>query len=47
MEAITLSSGVSRVMHLNRNEQVLRGINLRLDEAYRDFVVGHTLNVFT
>ncbi|KAJ7849793.1 hypothetical protein B0H14DRAFT_2764743 [Mycena olivaceomarginata] len=45
MEAITLSSGVSRVMHLNRNEQVLRGINLRLDEAYRDFVTASVLCV--
>ncbi|KAJ7438566.1 hypothetical protein B0H11DRAFT_2293833 [Mycena galericulata] len=35
VEAIALTGGVSRVMHLNRDDDVLREINKRLDEAYQ------------
>jgi hypothetical protein len=50
MEKITLSGSqphservrwpnLSRLVHLNRNERVLRDIKAQLDDAYRDFVV--------
>ncbi|KAF7343298.1 hypothetical protein MVEN_01762100 [Mycena venus] len=45
MEAITLSSNVSRVVHLNRNESVFRDIKARLDDTYRDFLAACTLRV--
>ncbi|KAJ7480293.1 hypothetical protein B0H11DRAFT_1916033 [Mycena galericulata] len=45
MEAIALTGGVSRVMHLNRNEAALREINKRLDEAYRDFLAASALRL--
>ncbi|KAJ7480296.1 hypothetical protein B0H11DRAFT_2025660 [Mycena galericulata] len=46
MEAIALTGGVSRVMHLNRNEGVLREINKGLDKAYRNFLVRLSAHVF-
>ncbi|KAJ7923207.1 hypothetical protein B0H13DRAFT_1865159 [Mycena leptocephala] len=39
MDAIALTGGVSRLMHLNRNELVLLKIKGQLDDAYRDFLV--------
>jgi hypothetical protein len=39
MEALSTGGGVSRIIHLNRNERMLRSIRAELDEAYRDFVV--------
>ncbi|KAF7343287.1 hypothetical protein MVEN_01760800 [Mycena venus] len=43
MEAIALSGSVSRLVHLNRNEHVLRNIKARLDDAYRDFLAAAIL----
>ncbi|KAF7343303.1 hypothetical protein MVEN_01762600 [Mycena venus] len=45
MEPIALSGSVSRVVHLNRNERVIRDIKARLDDAYRDFLAACTLRV--
>jgi hypothetical protein len=39
MEEMALS-GISRIVHLNRNEKVLQRIKARLESAYRDFLVG-------
>jgi hypothetical protein len=44
MEAITLTGRISRVVQLNRNERVLQNIKSRLDDAYRDFLVRHSLH---
>ncbi|KAJ7906884.1 hypothetical protein B0H13DRAFT_2333031 [Mycena leptocephala] len=45
MDAIALTGGVSRLMHLNRNELVLLKIKGQLDDAYRDFLVASALRV--
>ncbi|KAF7369289.1 hypothetical protein MVEN_00256700 [Mycena venus] len=45
MEAITLTSKVSRVIHLNRNERILQSIKVRLDDAYRDFLAASALRL--
>ncbi|KAJ7087467.1 hypothetical protein C8R44DRAFT_893174 [Mycena epipterygia] len=45
METITLTGGVSRVMHLNRNERVLQNIKAQLDDAYRDFLAASALRL--
>ncbi|KAJ7920151.1 hypothetical protein B0H13DRAFT_2268303 [Mycena leptocephala] len=45
METISLTGGLSRVVHLNRNERALRDIKARLDDAYRDFSVASALRV--
>ncbi|KAJ7763043.1 hypothetical protein B0H16DRAFT_506330 [Mycena metata] len=43
MKAVALTSRFSRFTHLNRNEAVLQGIKLQLDDAYRDFLVQFQL----
>ncbi|KAJ6490451.1 hypothetical protein DFH09DRAFT_1453431 [Mycena vulgaris] len=45
MEAIALTGGVSRGMHLNRNERELQRIKAQLDDAYRDFVAASVLRL--
>ncbi|KAJ7087464.1 hypothetical protein C8R44DRAFT_991335 [Mycena epipterygia] len=45
METIVLTGGVSRVMHLNRNERVLQDIKAQLDDAYRDFLAASALRL--
>ncbi|KAJ6574430.1 hypothetical protein B0H19DRAFT_1254138 [Mycena capillaripes] len=45
MDAISLLGGVSRIIHLNRNERTLRSIRDELDEAYRDLLTASVLRV--
>ncbi|KAJ7918530.1 hypothetical protein B0H13DRAFT_288101 [Mycena leptocephala] len=45
LEAIALTTVISRVLHLNRNERLLQGIKAQLDDAYRDLVAASTLRV--
>jgi len=45
MVAMSLTNGVSRIMHLNRNESALLGIRTELEEAYRDFLAASALRV--
>ncbi|KAJ7899875.1 hypothetical protein B0H13DRAFT_1883593 [Mycena leptocephala] len=45
MEEVALSSGISRVVHLNRNGRTLQDIKARLDDAYRDFLAASALRV--
>jgi len=45
MEVIALTGGISRVVHLNRNERLLLRIKTRLDDAYRDFLAASTLRL--
>ncbi|KAJ6632306.1 hypothetical protein B0H10DRAFT_2206678 [Mycena sp. CBHHK59/15] len=45
METIVLSSRISHVVHLNKNERALQGIRTQLDEAYRDFRVASSLRL--
>ncbi|KAJ7087482.1 hypothetical protein C8R44DRAFT_752206 [Mycena epipterygia] len=45
MEKIALTGGVSRVVHLNRNEHVLQDIKAQLDDAYRDFLAASALRL--
>ncbi|KAJ7669819.1 hypothetical protein DFH06DRAFT_1468601 [Mycena polygramma] len=45
MNKLALTSGFSRVMHLNRNERELRTIRAKLDDAYRDFLAASALRV--
>ncbi|KAJ7741092.1 hypothetical protein B0H16DRAFT_1565921, partial [Mycena metata] len=45
MEAMMLSSLLSHVAHLNRNERKLQSIKSRLDDAYRDFLAASALRV--
>ncbi|KAJ7877830.1 hypothetical protein B0H13DRAFT_2668241 [Mycena leptocephala] len=47
MKVIALSSGVSRIVHLNRNERILQDIKTKLDEGYRDLVAASSLRVET
>ncbi|KAJ7912591.1 hypothetical protein B0H13DRAFT_1874694 [Mycena leptocephala] len=44
MEEMALS-GISRIVHLNRNEKVLQRIKARLESAYRDFLAAAALRV--
>jgi hypothetical protein len=39
MKRIANSDGVSRLIHLNRNERTLQDIRAQLDDAYRDLLV--------
>ncbi|KAJ7177039.1 hypothetical protein C8R46DRAFT_1078034 [Mycena filopes] len=42
--AVIASTGrFSRLVHINRNERILRTTNTRLDEAYTDFLAGSVL----
>ncbi|KAJ6574566.1 hypothetical protein B0H19DRAFT_1063511 [Mycena capillaripes] len=45
MDAIALTGGVSRLMHLNCNEHVLLKIKGQLDDAYRDFLAASALRL--
>ncbi|KAJ6463147.1 hypothetical protein C8R47DRAFT_1157762 [Mycena vitilis] len=45
MEEMGHSGRLSRVIHLNRNEQTLLDIKAQLDDAYRDFSVASALRV--
>jgi hypothetical protein len=36
---IALTNGISRIVHLNRNERALQEIKAQLNDAYRDFLV--------
>ncbi|KAJ7289143.1 hypothetical protein C8J57DRAFT_426932 [Mycena rebaudengoi] len=45
MEVITLTGGVSRVVHLSENERTVQDIKVRLDEQYRDFLAASALRV--
>ncbi|KAJ7138955.1 hypothetical protein C8R46DRAFT_1136595, partial [Mycena filopes] len=45
LATIALSSRVSRLVHLNRNEHILRDMKAELDEAYRDFTVASAVRV--
>ncbi|KAJ7438518.1 hypothetical protein B0H11DRAFT_2293800 [Mycena galericulata] len=45
MEAVALTGRVSRLVHLNRNERMLRDIKSQLDEAYQDFSVAVALRI--
>ncbi|KAJ7616112.1 hypothetical protein FB45DRAFT_935295 [Roridomyces roridus] len=45
MEEMVLTGRVSRIVHLNRNERVLRDIRERLDAAYGDFLAASALRV--
>jgi hypothetical protein len=39
MQKIIFASRLSRFLHLNRNESLLKGFKIQLDDAYRDFLV--------
>jgi hypothetical protein len=41
MQKIVFASRLSRFLHLNRNESLLKGFKTQLDDAYRDFLVRH------
>ncbi|KAJ7087496.1 hypothetical protein C8R44DRAFT_991350 [Mycena epipterygia] len=45
METIALTGGLSRVMHLNRNERMLQDIKAQLDDAYRDLLAASALRI--
>ncbi|KAJ7138947.1 hypothetical protein C8R46DRAFT_1136582 [Mycena filopes] len=45
VESIAFASSVSRVMHLNRNEQTLQHIQRRLDDAHADFLLASTVRL--
>ncbi|KAJ7920198.1 hypothetical protein B0H13DRAFT_1867831 [Mycena leptocephala] len=45
MQTIALTGGVSRVMHLNRNERVLKAIKARVDDTYRDFLAAAAIRI--
>ncbi|KAJ7087484.1 hypothetical protein C8R44DRAFT_893191 [Mycena epipterygia] len=45
MKEIALTGGVSRVVHLNRNERTLQDIKAKLDDAYRDFLAASALRL--
>jgi hypothetical protein len=40
MEAVSFSSKASRLVHLGDNECIIQDIKARLDDQYRDFLVG-------
>ncbi|KAJ7087437.1 hypothetical protein C8R44DRAFT_820106 [Mycena epipterygia] len=45
MEKISLTGGVSRLVHLNHNEHIPQGIKAQLDDAYRDFLAASILRL--
>jgi len=45
MEAIALTRGLSRFVHLRDNESTVQNIKARLDDEYRDFLASSTLRV--
>ncbi|KAJ7864313.1 hypothetical protein B0H14DRAFT_2736672 [Mycena olivaceomarginata] len=45
MEILAHTRGVSRLVHLNRNERTLSSIKARLDDEYRGFLVASALQV--
>ncbi|KAK7063436.1 hypothetical protein R3P38DRAFT_2818606 [Favolaschia claudopus] len=45
MEEMAQTGRLSRLLHLNRNEQAIKQIQAQLDNAYRDFVAASTLRV--
>jgi len=45
MVTIADTGGVSRVLHLNRNERTLQRIKTQLDEAYCDFLAASVLRL--
>ncbi|KAJ7087468.1 hypothetical protein C8R44DRAFT_820159 [Mycena epipterygia] len=45
IKEIALTGGVSRVMHLNRNERTLQDIKAKLEDAYRDFSTASALRI--
>ncbi|KAJ7149820.1 hypothetical protein C8R43DRAFT_500378 [Mycena crocata] len=45
MRSLALTSHLSRLVHLNRNERVLRDIKTKLDDAYRDRLAASTLRL--
>ncbi|KAJ7087465.1 hypothetical protein C8R44DRAFT_861855 [Mycena epipterygia] len=45
MKEIALTGGVSRVVHLNRNERTLQDIKAKLEDAYRDFSTASALRI--
>ncbi|KAJ7782215.1 hypothetical protein DFH07DRAFT_789859 [Mycena maculata] len=45
IEVIALADGLSRLVHLNRNERVLRDIKAQLDDAYQDFLTASALRL--
>ncbi|KAJ7215924.1 hypothetical protein GGX14DRAFT_606888 [Mycena pura] len=45
LEAIALTSTVSRLVHLNSDERALQRIKAQLDDAYRDLVAASALRV--
>ncbi|KAJ7869447.1 hypothetical protein B0H14DRAFT_3440637 [Mycena olivaceomarginata] len=45
MEPLAHTGGVSRLVHLNRNESILQSIKARLDDEYRGFLVASALQV--
>ncbi|KAF8207676.1 hypothetical protein K438DRAFT_1961938 [Mycena galopus ATCC 62051] len=45
METIAGIRGISRIVHLNRNERALQRIKAQMDDAYRDFLAASTLRV--
>ncbi|KAJ7669828.1 hypothetical protein DFH06DRAFT_1293825 [Mycena polygramma] len=47
MDKLKLTSGFSRLIHLNRNERQLRDIKTKLDDAYRDFMAASAPRVET
>ncbi|KAJ7836908.1 hypothetical protein B0H14DRAFT_3141628 [Mycena olivaceomarginata] len=42
MQKIVFASRLSRFLHLNRNESLLKGFKTQLDDAYRDFLRSST-----
>ncbi|KAJ7344038.1 hypothetical protein DFH08DRAFT_962176 [Mycena albidolilacea] len=45
MQKIVFASRLSRFLHLNRNESLLKGFKTQLDDAYRDFLAASTLRL--
>ncbi|KAF7369346.1 hypothetical protein MVEN_00263200 [Mycena venus] len=45
METLAHTGGVSRLVHLNRNEGILQSIKARLDDEYRGFLIASALQV--
>ncbi|KAF7369294.1 hypothetical protein MVEN_00257200 [Mycena venus] len=45
MEVIALTGGVSRIVHLNRNERALKAMKTRLEDTYWDFLAASALRL--
>ncbi|KAJ7177042.1 hypothetical protein C8R46DRAFT_1078036, partial [Mycena filopes] len=45
VESIVFASSVSRVIHLNRDEQTIQHIQRRLDDAHADLLLASTIRV--